>query len=61
MVENPGRPAKKERNEQILILKKKGYTFRKIAEIFNIDLKTCHDIYKRETAKLKKSQRQKLT
>jgi len=51
----PGRPSKKERNEQVLEMRKKGYTFRKIAEIFNIDVKTIYDIYTRETKKRRKT------
>jgi len=54
MGESLGRPAKKERNKQVLEMRKKGYAFRKIAEFFNLDVKTAYDIYVREVRKRQK-------
>lgn len=41
-------PAKTDRNKGILKLRKKGLSFRKIAEHYNIDVKTTYRAYKRE-------------
>lgn len=41
-------PAKIKRNKEIIKLRNKGWTFRKIAEHFNIDVKTTFRAYKRD-------------
>jgi DNA-directed RNA polymerase specialized sigma24 family protein len=41
-----------ERNKEIVILRRdKGWTFRKIAAFFNIDVKTVYRAYKRDLNK----------
>lgn len=42
-------PAKTQRNKEIIKLRKKGLSFRKIAAHFNIDVKTAYRAYKRDT------------
>ena len=41
-------PAKTERNKQIVQLRKKGWSFRKIAAHFNVNVKNIYRAYKRE-------------
>lgn len=45
-------PTKDKRNKEIVKLRKKGWSFRKIAGHFNIDVKTAHRAYKREVLAL---------
>lgn len=51
MDKNMPRPPKTERNKKIVQLKNEGYSFRKLAEIFNVDSRAIFDIYHRDKKK----------
>jgi DNA-binding NarL/FixJ family response regulator len=41
-------PKKTERNKELIKLRKKGWTYRKIAHQFNLDVKTVYNVVKRD-------------
>lgn len=41
-------PEKKERNKQIVKLRKKGWPYRKLAQQFNIDVRRVYEVVKQD-------------
>jgi len=45
---NMAYPAKKKRNKELVRKRQQGWSFRKIADYYNINVKTAFEIYERE-------------
>ncbi|MBI5793727.1 hypothetical protein HZA87_01380 [Candidatus Uhrbacteria bacterium] len=44
-------PPKQERNDMLVKLKNEGWSFRQLADFFNIDVRAAWEIYERESGR----------